>query len=140
MAVTLPTGVSTAASPSSHDKPSYDLSAFIAAPGDVPLEQDPKNLQRKSRDFFWFSPVLKTQLQGCVADLVAVQRDEADVMRVASATARYRVPVTIRGGGTGNYGQCVPVGGGIVLDMAALDAIEWQRGAWFVSARDEKCI
>jgi FAD/FMN-containing dehydrogenase len=128
MAVTLPTEVSTAASTSSRDKPNYDLTAFIGALGDVPLEQDPKNLQRKSRDFFWFSPVLKAQLQGCVADLVAVPRDEADVMRVAAAAARYRVPVTIRGGGTGNYGQCVPVKGGIVLDMVALDAIEWQRG------------
>lgn len=126
--MTSPSEVSTAASPSRRDQPDYDLSALVAALGDVPLEQDPRNLQRKSRDFFWFSPVLKTQLQGCVADLVALPRDEADVMRVASAAARYRVPLTVRGGGTGNYGQCVPVRGGIVLDMAALDAIEWQRG------------
>lgn len=128
MTVALPTEVSAAAFSSSRDKPSYDLPAFTTALGDVPLEQDPKILQRKSRDFFWFSPVLKAQLQGCVADLVAVPRDEADVMRVASAAARYRAPVTIRGGGTGNYGQCVPVRGGVVLDMAALDTIEWQRG------------
>jgi FAD/FMN-containing dehydrogenase len=114
---------------SSHDRPGYDLQGFIAALGDLPLEHDAKILQRKSRDFFWFSPILKTQLQGKVADLVVVPRDEADVMRLASAAARYRVPVTIRGGGTGNYGQCVPVRGGIVLDMAALDTIDWQRGA-----------
>ncbi|MGB7100442.1 MAG: FAD-binding protein, partial [Xanthobacteraceae bacterium] len=90
----------------------YDLAAFAGALGDVPVESDPKTIQKKSRDFFWFSPVLKRQLQGKVADLVVVPRDEADVVRVATAAARYRVPITIRGGGTGNYGQCVPVRGG----------------------------
>ena len=107
----------------------YDLAAFVSALGDVPVEDDPKIRDRKSRDFFWFSPVLKTQLQDKVADLIVVPRDEADVMRVASAAARYRVPITIRGGGTGNYGQCVPVKGGVVLDMTSLAAIEWQKGA-----------
>jgi FAD/FMN-containing dehydrogenase len=110
-------------------KGGYDLAAFVAALGDVPVEDDPKILYRKSRDFFWFSPVLKTQLQGRVADAVVAPRDETDVLRTASAAARYRVPVTIRGGGTGNYGQCVPVQGGIVLDMTALDTIEWQKGS-----------
>src|SRR6516164_1570509 len=109
-------------------KAGYDLAGFIAALGDVPVEDDPKILHRKSRDFFWFSPILKTQLQGSVADVVVVPRDETDVLRTASAAASYRVPVTIRGGGTGNYGQCVPVQGGIVLDMTALDVIEWQKG------------
>jgi len=107
----------------------YDLAAFVAALGDVPVEDDPKVLQRKSRDFFWFSPILKTQLEGKLADLIVVPRDEADVIRIAGAAARYRVPVTIRGGGTGNYGQCVPVRGGVVLDMTALNTIEWQKGA-----------
>lgn len=115
-------------SPIESAKTGYDLAAFVAALGDVPVEDDPRIVHRKSRDFFWFSPVLKTQLQGKVADLIVVPRDEGDVMRIASAAARYRVPVTIRGGGTGNYGQCVPVQGGIVLDMTALDAIEWQNG------------
>jgi FAD/FMN-containing dehydrogenase len=108
---------------------SCDLAAFSAALSDVPVESDPKTVQKKSRDFFWFSPVLKRQLQGKLADVVVAPRDEAEVMRVASAAARYRVPITIRGGGTGNYGQCVPVQGGAVLDVSGLNAIEWQKGA-----------
>jgi FAD/FMN-containing dehydrogenase len=110
-------------------KRGYDLAAFVASLGDVPSTDDPKILKPKSRDFFWFSPVLKRQLQGKTADLVVTPRDEADVFRVAAAAATYRVPVTVRGGGTGNYGQCVPVQGGIVLDMKGLSAIEWQKGA-----------
>jgi hypothetical protein len=61
-------------------KGGYDLAGFVAALGDVPVEDDPKILHRKSRDFFWFSPILKTQLQGSVADVVVVPRDETDVL------------------------------------------------------------
>jgi len=106
-----------------------NLELFAGSLGDVPVETDPKILRKKSRDFFWFSPVLKRQLQDKIADLVVVPRNEADVMRVAGMAARYRVPITIRGGGTGNYGQCVPVEGGVVLDVSGLDAIEWHNGA-----------
>ena len=34
------------------------------------------------------------------------------------------VPVTVRGAGTGNYGQCVPLRGGIVLDLSLMDKLE----------------
>jgi FAD/FMN-containing dehydrogenase len=107
----------------------YALEAFADSIGDTPTTADPKTLALKSRDFYWFSPVLKRQLQGTVADLVVSPRNEADVRRVAGAAAWHRIPLTIRGGGTGNYGQCMPVQGGVVLDMASVDAIEWRRGA-----------
>jgi FAD/FMN-containing dehydrogenase len=107
----------------------YDISAFRASLGDIPTADDPKSLAVKSRDFFWFSPILKGQLQGKLADIIVKPRDEADVIRVASAAARHRVPITVRGGGTGNYGQCIPVHGGAVLDMGSLDKIEWRKGS-----------
>ena len=103
------------------------LAAFRAAVGDVPLIDDPALVRQKSRDFFWYSPLLKGQLNRKSADLVACPRNEADVVRVAAACAAHRVPLTARGGGTGNYGQAVPLEGGVVLDMTALDAVEWQR-------------
>ncbi len=93
----------------------------------VPLTTEPALVRQKSRDFFWYSPVLNRQLRGCVARAVVSPRDEADVIRIAAACFRHNVPVTARGGGTGNYGQAVPLRGGIVLDMTGLDAIEWQR-------------
>jgi FAD/FMN-containing dehydrogenase len=103
------------------------LSALVAELGDIPVVTDPKVVRRRSRDFFWYSPVLNEQLNGKSADLIVSPRDEQDVVRVAAACARHRVPVTVRAGGTGNYGQAVPLQGGVLLDITALAAIEWVR-------------
>src|SRR3981189_932277 len=94
---------------------------------DIPILEDAGSLRMKSRDFFWFSPILKETLDDKRADIVVVPRDKADVMRLAAACARNRVPLTVRGGGTGNYGQAVPLAGGVVLDMTKLDQMIWQR-------------
>ena len=95
--------------------------------GDVPVIVDPLRVRRKSRDFFWYSPVLNEQLKHVTADLLVEARTEADVIVTAAACARHGVPLTVRGGGTGNYGQCMPLEGGVVLDVMGLDRIEWHR-------------
>jgi FAD/FMN-containing dehydrogenase len=105
----------------------YDLDAFTRDVGDVPLITDVVNIRRRSRDFFWYSPVLNAQLHGLAADIVAVPRDEADVIRVAAACARHRIPLCVRAGGTGNYGQMVPLEGGVLLDVNELNKIEWTK-------------
>jgi FAD/FMN-containing dehydrogenase len=113
----------------------YDLGGFRAAIGGVEIIDEPGLVRLKSRDFFWYSPVLKAALDRKAADIVVVPRSEAEVARVARAAARHRVPLTPRGGGTGNYGQAVPLAGGAVLDLTRLDAIEWTRpGAARVAA------
>jgi len=73
-----------------------------------------------SKDFFWYSPVLVDLLADCVADVVVRVGTEEDVRQVAQVAARHRVPLTVRAGGTGNYGQCVPLNGGIVMDVSGL--------------------
>lgn len=103
------------------------LDRLLSDLSDIPYTVEPALVRQKSRDFFWYSPVLNRQLRGCSAQAVVSPRDEADVLRVAAACFRHRVPITARGGGTGNYGQAVPLQGGIVLDMTALDTIEWQQ-------------
>lgn len=81
----------------------------------------------RSRDFFWFSPILREALEDKRAEIVAVPRDKPELMRLAAACAKHRLPLTVRGGGTGNYGQAVPLAGGIVIDMTKLDQVIWQR-------------
>ena len=105
----------------------YDIAGLIAAIGDVPVETDRTVVRRRSRDYFWYSPVLNRQLHGKAADLIVLPRDEADVVRVCGACARHRIPLTIRAAATGNYGQAVPLEGGVLLDVSALKAIEWAK-------------
>jgi FAD/FMN-containing dehydrogenase len=87
------------------------------------VETQPQKVKRRSRDFYWYSPILKRQLDHVTADAVVTPQGEAEVVRTLSACHRNRVPVTVRGGGTGNYGQAMPLRGGIVLDLSELTAI-----------------
>ena len=103
------------------------MAALIADLGDIPVITEEKVVRKRSRDFFWYSPILNEELAKKSADIVALPRDEADVFRIAAACAKHRVPLTPRGGATGNYGQAVPIHGGVLLDMNALDAIEWVK-------------
>ncbi|MBR0752166.1 FAD-binding oxidoreductase [Bradyrhizobium jicamae] len=101
------------------------LDRLVADLGDIPVVTEQKVVRRRSRDFFWYSPILNEQLDGKSADLIVLPRNEDDVVRIAAACARRRVPLTVRGGGTGNYGQAVPLEGGVLLDISGLDGIEW---------------
>lgn len=101
------------------------LDRLVADLGDIPVITERKVVRRRSRDFFWYSPILNARLDGKSADLIVLPRSEDDVVRIASVCARHRVPVTVRGGGTGNYGQAVPLEGGVLLDISGLETIEW---------------
>jgi FAD/FMN-containing dehydrogenase len=91
--------------------------------GNVVATTDERQLRLKSRDFYWYSPVLTPQLQHCRADIVVQPGSEEEIALVAAAAAKRRIPITLRGGGTGNYGQSVPLKGGIVLDMTRYDKV-----------------
>lgn len=99
-----------------------DIAALAAGLDGVELSTDRALLRQKSRDFYWYSPILKKQLDGKSGELYARPKDEAEVLRILAACRAARVPVTTRGGGTGNYGQCVPMEGGVILDMTAMAA------------------
>lgn len=88
---------------------------------------DPGRIERLSQDFSWFSPVLKRQLDGKLADSVVRPRTEDEIRRLVGACARLKVPITIRGSGTGNYGQTTPLAGGVVLDMTGYNQLLWVR-------------
>jgi FAD/FMN-containing dehydrogenase len=81
-------------------------------------------VEQLSRDFYWYSPVLRKQLDGKVGDLVVQPVSPMEVQTILRYCHANDVPVTARGAGTGNYGQAVPLHGGVVLDVARMDRIE----------------
>ncbi|MEI2386841.1 FAD-binding oxidoreductase [Breoghania sp. JC706] len=91
---------------------------------DLAIEDNASIVKQKSRDFFWYSPVLKKQLDQVTGDLVVTPKSEAEVIQVLKACYAHDVPVTVRGAGTGNYGQAMPLAGGVVLNLAELNAIK----------------
>jgi FAD/FMN-containing dehydrogenase len=100
-----------------------DLSAFRAAIGDIPQQDHPRIVQQKSRDHYWYSPRLKAELENVTAQLVVTPRNQTDVVTILGAAYKSGVPVTPRGAGTGNYGQAMPLSGGVILDLTSLDKI-----------------
>ncbi|ABM78729.1 FAD-binding oxidoreductase [Prochlorococcus marinus] len=100
-----------------------DCCAELTAVADLELIDAPVELKRFSRDAYDFSPVLREQLEGCCADVVVRPHTVAAVAVVAGACTRHGIPLTLRGSGTGNYGQCVPLQGGVVMLMGALSKV-----------------
>jgi FAD/FMN-containing dehydrogenase len=103
------------------------IEAVIAGLGDIPHTTEEKVVRRKSRDFFWYSPILNEELAEKSADFIVSPRNEADVLALVRLCVKHRVPITPRGGATGNYGQAVPIERGVLLDMTSFDAIEWVK-------------
>jgi FAD/FMN-containing dehydrogenase len=85
---------------------------------------DRATVEQLSRDFYWYSPVLRPQLDGKVGDLVVQPITAAEIQDVLRYCYANNIPVTARGAGTGNYGQAVPLRGGVVLDLARMGKIE----------------
>jgi len=107
-----------------------DWPAARAALAGLDVDTSPAACERAAADYHWYSPVLAERLAGRRPDLVVRPRDTAEVLQVAAACARHRVPLTVRGGGTGNYGQCVPLWGGITLDITALNRVLRIEPGW----------
>ena len=101
-----------------------NLSAAKAALAHLELDENPVSVRAKSRDFFWYSPVLKARLDHVTADFVVAPRNEAEVILVLATCYQHGVPVTVRGAGTGNYGQAMPLAGGCVLHMKNMAAVK----------------
>lgn len=101
-----------------------DVSALKRDLQDLKIDDNPAIVQQKSRDFYWYSPVLKRQLDHVTGDLIVTPKNEAELIRVLAACHRHAVPVTPRGSGTGNYGQAMPLSGGVVLNLAEMNEVK----------------
>lgn len=100
-----------------------DIAAAKAALAHLDIEERDTSIRSASRDFFWYSPVLKPRLDHVRADFVVRPRSEAEVIEVLRVCHAHDVPVTTRGAGTGNYGQAMPLAGGCVLHLKHMDKV-----------------
>ena len=111
------------------DAPAW-VQQFLEDIDGIRFSLDASVIKARSLDYYWYSPILKEQLQDKRGDVIVMPRSEAEVIRIASAAVRCGVPLTVRGGGTGNYGQCVPLESGIVLDVTGLNRISEIGKGW----------
>ena len=99
------------------------IAAFRAELGDIPVQDHPRIVQQKSRDHYWYSPVLKAKLENVTAEIVVSPRNNEEVKAVLRAAYKHDVAITPRGAGTGNYGQAMPLSGGAMLDLMSMDKV-----------------
>jgi FAD/FMN-containing dehydrogenase len=124
----------TDASPATHAEPpmhGVDPALIERLPIELPALDwvtDAARVARLSQDFAWFSPVLKRQLADKTAQIAVRPRTETEIGAVVAACARAAIPITLRGSGTGNYGQAIPLHGGVILDMSGYNGFGWVRG------------
>ena len=111
------------------------LEALQATVATDAILTDEGSCERFSKDYYWYSPWLQEQLQEKRADAVVRCASEAEVIDVLRLAYAYRVPVVPRGLGTGNYGQAIPLHGGLILDLRPMSAIlEFTNGGVRVEA------
>ncbi len=89
--------------------------------------RDISTLTKLSLDYYHFSPILQSQLEDKRGNLAVCPVNEAEVIQVAQVCVRHNIPLTVRGAGTGNYGQCIPLEGGIILDISKMNQIRWLK-------------
>ncbi|MBP0011174.1 MULTISPECIES: FAD-binding oxidoreductase [unclassified Roseofilum] len=103
---------------------------FVSGLEDIEWTTQPNQVAKLSQDYFHFSPILQPLLGEKRADVVVLPLTEAQVLRVVKVCVKYKIPITVRGAGTGNYGQCVPLEGGVVLDLTRMNQILEIKPGW----------
>ncbi len=101
-----------------------NIAAAKAALAHIEMDESPTTIRNKSRDFFWYSPILKARLDHLEADFVVNPVSEAEVIEILKTCYEHDVPVTVRGAGTGNYGQAMPLAGGCLIHMARFNKVK----------------
>ncbi|WP_222195011.1 FAD-binding oxidoreductase [Modestobacter italicus] len=86
--------------------------------------------ERASVDGARMSPIISELLPLGLADLVALPTTAEQIGLAVAAAVRHGVPVTPRGKGTGNYGQGIPMAGGLVLDTSRARAVVEVGDGW----------
>jgi FAD/FMN-containing dehydrogenase len=84
------------------------------------IATDGAALRSNAGDYHWFSNLLEDALRDCRPEIVVWPENVGELADVLAAAYEERTPVTIRAGATGNYGQCVPLEGGLVVNVTRM--------------------
>ncbi len=107
------------------------LDELAAVVGDPYIVTDATEISRSLRDNSWLSPLLSEHIElrkreegkNLQVDAVVSPADVDQMRAIIASAVRHHVPMTIRGGGTSNFGQVIPLAGGIILDIRRMDRI-----------------
>lgn len=91
---------------------------LLAELGPRGVSTDRRVREKASVDGAKMSPIIVEQLPLGMADLVAFPTTAEQIGWVVATAVRHGVAITPRGKGTGNYGQAIPMPGGLVLDVS----------------------
>ena len=91
--------------------------------GAADIVESGESLETLSKDYYWYSPCSSASSRRSAPTWLSAPGAWTSCSAVVAACSRARVPVVPRGAGTGNYGQCVPLYGGVVIDFSRLDKI-----------------
>lgn len=105
--------------------PDYDELARELADvlGPRGVTRDLRQRERASVDGARMSPIIAELLPLGVADIVAYPASADEIAETVRIAVRHGATITPRGKGTGNYGQAIPMPGGLVLDMSRARAV-----------------
>jgi FAD/FMN-containing dehydrogenase len=94
---------------------------------DLECITDVTQVLKLSQDYNYFSPILQPIFADKRAIAVVRPANETEVLAIAKFCVTHRIPLTVRGAGTGNYGQSVPLNSGLILDMTKMNTLLWQK-------------
>jgi FAD/FMN-containing dehydrogenase len=105
------------------DSAAVPIPELVALVGAEHVIQERAEQIRFLRDFSWYSPLLTTTFADVPVDVIVRPGTMDELTAVVRIAARDRIPLTVRGAGTGNYGQSLPLHGGILVDIRRLNRI-----------------
>lgn len=97
------------------------------------VSSDMRQREKASVDGARMSPIIAEMLPLGIADLVAFPTTAQEIADVVGLAARHGVAITPRGKGTGNYGQAIPMPGGLVLDTSRARTIVEVGDGWITA-------
>ncbi len=99
------------------------VDALTGVLGTDRVVRDRTKIGRYLRDFSWYSPILESALADTTVTAVAKPGSLDELRETVAVAAHLRVPLTMRGAGTGNYGQSLPLEDGLVVDVKGVAGV-----------------